>query len=492
MRGLEALGQADVVVYDMLANRDLLRHTRPGAECIAVGQREGGGRDQQRINEMLLEHARRGCRVVRLKGGDPYLFGRGAEEMAYLGLHGIECEVIAGVTAGIAAPMAAGISLTRRDLASTVTFLTGHENAEKCAPSVDYPALAAMIRSGGTACLYMGMGRLDAIAKRLVECGLDAGTPAAAIQWGHTPRQRSVRAALGTIAARVVQKGLGPPSIVVIGAVCGVDEPSMMFYVRRALFGRCVLVTRTRSQASLLVRILADLGAEVIEAPTIEIAPPPDLAPVDKAIAEIDRFDWILLTSPNAVEGLARRLDHLERDSRHLASVRIGALGDATAEALRGRLGLRADLVPEQFVAEALADAIIARREASGRKFLWLRADIARATLRDRLVEAGGYVLDHSVYVTRPAGSLPQRALAAVRERRLDWITFTSSSTAKYLVELLGAEAELIQNVKTASIGPITSRTMRGLGMEPTVEASPSSMEGLVEAMMRCEGESRG
>lgn len=478
------LARADVVICDGLADPRLLEHAPAAAERIAVGCRSGpAGLRQDQINQLMLDHARRGRFVVRLKGGDPYLFGRGAEEVSFLAARGIPCEVVPGVTAGIAAPMAAGIPMTRRDVASTVTFVTGHEDPEKEAAAVDYGALAALIGRGGSACFYMGARRAGRIVQALQGHGLRPDTPVAIVQWGFTPRQLSLRTTIAAAADAVERSGLGSPAILVIGAVAGLREPGLDFYTGRALFGARVVVTRTRQQASALSAMLADLGADVMEAPTIELAPPADWGPVDAAIRDLGTYDWLVLTSVNGVEGLAGRLAALGLDARHLASIQVAAIGDATAAALSARLGIRADLLPERFVAESLAEALLGRDAVRGRRFLMLRADIARPALRQMLREGGAEVDDPAIYEThRPAG-LPAEVLQALRQRRVDWVTFTSSSTATNFVDLLGEEAGLLRDVKRASIGPVTSQTLRRLGFDVTVEATTSNMGGLVEAM---------
>ena len=484
MRGLELLRRADVVVFDALANPLLLRETRPDTECIPVRPRDMAEKmSQQQINELLVRKALDGKFVVRLKGGDPYLFGRGAEEAAYIGSRGIACEVVPGVTAGIAVPMAAGIPMTRRDVASTVTFVTGHEDPSKEQPGVDYRAVADLIRCGGSACFYMAAERTGAIAERLQCHGLNPDTPVAAVQWGFTPRQLSIRTTLGAVTGDFERAGLGPPMIMVIGPVAAVEEPGLDFYTNRPLFGRRIIITRTRHQASDLRRLLSEFGAEVLEAPTIELVEPADMGPVDKAIRELDRFDWLVLTSVNGVEALADRMDGLGLDGRHLSGVLVAAIGDATEAALKERLALRADLVPPDYVSESLAEQLI-RRGVSGKSILMCRADIARPQLRVMLGQAGAAVTDLAIYESRLTESLDEEVLAALRDADVDWITFTSSSTVKNMVELLGPERELLRGVRIASIGPITSDTVRELGFKVAAEARPSNLQGLVEAIV--------
>jgi uroporphyrinogen III methyltransferase/synthase len=411
------------------------------------------------------------------------MFGRGGEEAAFLGRHGIACQVVPGVTAGLAAPMAAGIPITRRDLSSTVTLITGHEDPAKDEPAVDYRALAALIQRGGTLCIYMGMNRLDAIARQLQQHGAEPTTAAAIVQWGFTPRQRSVRSTLGDVGALAKETGFDAPAIVLIGAVAAVEEPGLDFYTNRPLFGRRIVITRTRSQASQLHSMLARRGALVLEAPTIELVAPADFSAIDEAITNIARFDWLILTSVNGAEALARRLAHLQLDSRHLAPLRVAVIGDATEAAVREHLGIQPDLVPPSYVAESLGQTLIDREAPAGKSILMLRADIARPTLGRMLTDAGAHVTDLPIYISRQPSALPDDVLAALRAGSVDWITFTSSSTARNMVQMLGPQRNLLAGVRTASIGPITSETMRQLDLPVTVEADPSNLDGLIAAI---------
>lgn len=482
--GLERLRAADVVIHDALANPQLLDEAPPHAERLDVGKRARAHKlTQDQINALLVEKAQQGGRVVRLKGGDPYLFGRGAEEAAYLAQHGVAVEVIPGITAGIAAPMTAGIPVTHRALASTVTFVTGHEDPTKSETAIDYRALAVLIEKGGTVCFYMGVGRLPEIATALTSAGLDVQTPAAAVQWGTTPRQRTVRDTLAQLPDAVQRAGLGAPAIIVVGPVAALTEPGLDFFTQRPLFGQTVLITRTRQQASELRRQLETLGAEVLEAPTIELVPPQTWDEVDAALRDVQQYDWLVLTSANGVAAVHHRLEALGLDARHFAGLKLAAIGDATAHALREKLGIQADLVPTRFVAESLADEMIAQQNIKGKRILLLRADIARPALPQRLGDAGADVTELIAYRTKLAAALPEAALSALRERRVNWITFTSASTARNLATLLGDERDLVDEAQIASIGPITSETVRELGFEVTVEAQSSNIAGLVAAL---------
>lgn len=484
-RGVELLGRADVVVYDALANPALLSHARPDAQQIYVGKRAAAHTlTQQGINELLEEKAKEGLMVVRLKGGDPYLFGRGAEELVHLARQGVPCEVVPGVTSGIAAPAMGGIPVTHRSIASTVTFVTGHERPDKEESAIDYRALALLLKSGGTVCFYMGVGRLEAIAAALCGHGLSPQTPVGIVQWGTLPRQRSLRTTLATAEADVVNAGLGPPAIIVVGQVAAIQEPGLDFFTRRPLFGQRILVTRTRQQASDLTRRLAEQGAQVIEAPTIQLLPPDNWDQVDDAIRNAGRYHWVVLTSPNGVDAIARRLETLALDGRQFAGVKIAAIGEATAQALQQRLGLRADLVPTRYVAESLAAELIAGHDVRNQSILLLTADIARPALPQLLNQAGARVQEITAYQTGLADGLPDEVVAMLENRQLDWVTFTSSSTATNLVQLLADRRSLLRHVRIASIGPITSQTVRDLGFEVVVEAQTSTVPGFVDAIV--------
>ena len=500
--GMDRLRAAGVVVFDALANPRLLAEARPDARLVDVGKRARDHKMRQEdINALLVREAQAGHRVVRLKGGDPYLFGRGAEEAAACARAGVPCEVLPGVTSGLAAPATAGIPVTHRKVASTVTLVTGHEDPTKAATSVDYKGLALLIARGGTACFYMGVGRLPLIAEQLAAEGLAPGTPAAVVQWGTTPAQRSCRAPLNELAARAAAEGVSSPAIVVVGEVAGLDEPGLGFFTDRPLFGRRVLVTRTRQDPSRLASLLLDAGADPVEAPTLRLVAPDDPAPADVALRRLSpeppeppkhpghsghpgRFDALVLTSGNAVDALADRLDALGLDGRVLAGVELCVVGPATAARVWERLRLRADRLPATLTGAGVAADLAAAGAVAGRRFLLYRADIARPDL-PRLLQEGGAaeVAEVVAYESRPVEALPPEALEALRARRIDWLAFTSASTARNLVALLGDEAALLDGVKAASIGPVTSEACRELGLTVAAEAADPSLESLVAAM---------
>jgi uroporphyrinogen III methyltransferase/synthase len=495
VRGRELLESADVVVYDYLSS-PLLLSNAPNAEHIYVGKKAAQhSMTQEQINELLVGLGKQGKRVVRLKGGDPFVFGRGGEECEALHEAGIAFEVVPGITAAIAAPAYAGIPVTHRDFNSSFTFITGHEKEEEykdpdsrarnAAPGssdLDWSSIARL------PCLafYMGVKSLPRICAKLIEHGMAPDMPAATIRWGTTPRQRTVVSTVKDLATEVAKAGLKPPALTIIGRVVSLRD-TLNWFERRPLFGQTVAVTRTRQQASDLSSRLSDLGAAVIEAPTIELAAPADWSAVDGALRSISRYDWVVFTSANGVSFTKQRLQQLGLDARAFGKVKVAAIGDATAAAVSRELFLSVDLCPQSFVAEALADALASGGAVAGKRFLLLRADIARPVLRDRLNRDGGAeVADVAVYETKRAGGLPQPLLDALNAGELAWVTFTSSSTARHFAELLGPDyRERLKAVKLASIGPVTTATLRELGLEPTVQAETFNIDGLVEAMGR-------
>lgn len=492
VRGMQLLEQAEVVVYDYLANPQLLRHC-PQAELIYVGkQASRHSMSQEEINQLLVAKGLEGKRVVRLKGGDPYVFGRGGEEGEALGGAGVRFEVVPGITAAIAGPCYAGIPVTHRDANSSFTLVTGHEK------EADYQDPEARKRTAGQGsdvdwavlaklpCLafYMGVKALPSICRNLLENGMRPDMPAATIQWGTTPRQRTVTGTISDLPQRVAEAGLTPPAITIIGPSVGM-RPTLNWFENRPLFGETVVVTRTRQQASALTQRLEELGARVIEAPTIEIAPPREMGPVDEALRSAGGYDWVIFTSQNGVSFTKQRLLELGLDARAFGGAKLAAIGDVTAAAIGQELCLKVELCPESFVAEALAEALIQRQAVAGRRFLLLRADIARPILAQKLREAGAAeVRDVAVYETRPASALPAVLIEALKERQVSWVTFTSSSTARNFVALLGGDyPQQLAGVKLASIGPVTTATLKELGLSPAVEAEISNIDGLVEKL---------
>jgi len=480
LRGAEALARADVVVYDYLANPALLAHARPGTEQIYAGKQAGRHTlSQDEINALLVERGLAGQRVARLKGGDPFVFGRGGEEALALLEAGVAFEVVPGVTSAVAAPAYAGIPVTHRGLASSLAIVTGHEDPAKDEPALDWAHLATGV---DTLVLLMGIGNLPRIVAELVAHGRPASTPVAVVRWGTLPGQQTVSGTLADIAGRVQEAGLQPPAVTVVGAVAGLRE-RLRWFEDRPLFGQRVLVTRTREQAGALSARLRALGAEAVELPTIRIAPPDDWAPLDAAIAGLPGTDWIVFTSANGVDRFWERLRAARLDARALHGARLAAIGPATAAALEAR-GLLPDHVPEEYVAEAVAAGL---GDVRGRRVLLPRADVARPALADLLREGGAEVLEVAAYRTvRPAidpGTL-RGLLAGVTAA-----TFTSSSTVRNLAAAAqdaGLELPVaLGHALVACIGPITAATAREHGLPVHVVAESYTVDGLVEALVK-------
>lgn len=480
LRAAVRVAQADAVVYDALVSEALLELAPSSAERIYVGKRAGAHKmDQERINDLLVDLARAGKRVARLKGGDPLIFGRGSEEAERLQEAGVPFEVIPGVTAAAGAAAYAGIPLTDRRFTSTLAFVTGHEDPTKEESAVDYAALSKI----GSIVLYMGLRTLPGHTQALIAAGMPADTPAAVVSQATLPGQQVVTCTLADIADRAEAAGVAAPALTLIGQAVSLRS-HMDWFSKLPLFGRTVAVTRTRRQASQLAGQLAALGAQVIEAPTIDLQPG-DPAAIDDALTNLGRYRWLIVTSINGVAALVEAMLKRGLDARALGHLRIGAIGSATAEALQ-RHFLKADVIPDSFTAEDLAEALRQADDFRGRKVLLFRADIARTALSDALQGLGAQCDDCSAYrIVRPA-SLPAELREALEAGRVDWITFTSSSTFENLRALLGVDGDrYLRGTKLASIGPITSQTIRDAGLEPAVEARPYTIEALVEAIVR-------
>ena len=466
-RALELIARADVILYDRLIPAGALDGARDDAELLFVGKGGGGPSvPQERTQELIVERARAGKEVVRLKGGDPFVFGRGGEEAQALRAAGISYEIVPGVTAGVAAPAYAGIPVTQRGLASAVALITGHEDPGK-EGSLDWRALAGF---PGTLVFYMGVGRLEAIASSLIAAGRPSSEPAAVVQEGTLPAQRVVLGTLGSIAEQARERDIRPPAIAVVGSVVALAE-RLSWLPPRALAGRTVAVTRARGQASALARRLEGLGARVVQAAAIRVRPLPG-PPLDPT-----PYDLVCVTSVNGVEGLFERLAAGGRDARALAGARVAAIGAATAAALAER-GITADVVPERAVAEALVQALA---QLPVHRALIARASRARDVLPDALRERGLEVDVLDVYETL-AEPLAEDVLA--RARGADYITFTSASTVRFFLEAADHEARLSPRTRIVSIGPVTSAALRAHGLEPHVEAARHDIEGIVDALL--------
>jgi uroporphyrinogen III methyltransferase/synthase len=475
-RARELIAGADAILYDRLIPAGALADARPDADLRYVGkQPDSRSMPQEEINALLVELARSGKSVARLKGGDPFVFGRGGEEAEALRAAGIDFEVVPGVTAGVAAAAYAGIPVTHRDRASAVAFVTGHEDPGKEGEALDWDALA---RFPGTLVFYMGVARLRLIAERLMDGGRSADEPAAVVERGTLPGQRTVTAALGAIAERAAEAGLGAPAVTVVGPVAAMPA-QLAWLERRPLHGRRVAVTRARAQASGLAARLRELGAEVVEAPAIRIAPRPVSGELARACERIGDYELVCLTSPNGAALLMDALAAAGRDARALAGAEVAAIGPATAEALAAR-GVRADVVPERAVAEELV-AALAGRDVAGRRVLVARAAEARDVLPDTLRDRGAEVDVVALYDT-VAERLPQAELDALAGA--DCVTFTSSSTVRHLLGALGGPDRFPAGAHVISIGPVTSATLREYGLGVDAEAARHNVPGLVDAVL--------
>jgi uroporphyrinogen III methyltransferase/synthase len=466
VRSLELIAAADVIVYDRLIPDTALRGARPDAELLYAGK-EGGGPSisQQDITALLVNHGGAGREVVRLKGGDPFVFGRGGEEAEELRRAGIAYEVVPGITAAVASSAYAGIPVTHRDMASAVAFVTGHEDPDKPESALDWAALA---RFPGTLVVYMGVRRLGAIAAHLIAGGRAPGEPAAMIERGTLPGQRVVTATLETIAQRAADAQIRAPALALFGSVTALRD-ELAWCEARPLHGVTIAVTRARAQASALAARLRALGAQAIEAPAIRIAA------LDGPAPALGDYDLVCLTSPNGVEALFARLSAAGRDARAFANARVAAIGPGTAAALRGH-GVIADVVPERFVAEGLVEALAGLPVT---RALVARAAQARDVLPDALRARGAEVDVLALYET-VAEPLSEADRAAVA--RSDYVTFTSSSTVRFFF-VSGADG-IGPATRLASIGPVTSDTLREYGRPPDVEASSHDIDGLVQALI--------
>ena len=485
LRGKYLLEHAEVVVYDYLANPKLLNYVPKTAEFIYAGKKGGGlhAFTQEGINQLLVEHAKRGKMVVRLKGGDPFIFGRGAEEIEELVAEGIDFEVVPGVTSATAAATYAGIPITHREHTASVAFVTGHEDPTKKFSNISWEKLAT---GAGTIVIYMGIKTLPSITKKLIGFGRSPDTPVAVVRWASTPQQRSVEGTLATITEVVQQADIKPPALVIIGEVVTLRK-TIDWFEKRPLFGKRIVVTRTREQASELVAKLEENGAECLEFATIHIEPVADYRICDQAIEQMRSFSWILFTSLNAVTYFFRRLFHLGFDSRHLAGIKTAAVGKATAEALL-QYGIQTDLIPEKFTGEGLAEALV-QSQVQGCRILLPRAQEAGDLLPETLNDAGAEVTIAPVYRNVP----PQGVKDELRDRLLhgdiDMVTFTSSSTVTNFVSMVGASSpealqQLLSGVTVAAIGPVTAATIRDYGLEVHVLPDQFTINGMVNAIV--------
>jgi uroporphyrinogen III methyltransferase/synthase len=480
IKGRECIESADVIIYDYLANPVLLGYASPEAERIYVGKSRGHhSMPQDEINQLLADKAAAGLKVARLKGGDPYVFGRGGEEATVLHQRQIPFEVIPGVTAGFAAAAYAGIPLTHRDVTTSLALLTGHERPERKLSSLDWEKLATGL---GTLIFYMGMTNLGTISEKLIEHGRPADTPVAVVQWATLPRQRTLTGRLDEIAEQVAAAKIEPPAVIIIGEVVRYRE-DLRWYDNLPLFGRRFLITRPRAQAASFAALLQAQGAETICIPTIEIAPPDDWQPCDRALRQLSSYAGLILTSANAVDALFGRMTTQNLDLRALAGVEIIAVGPKTAKVIEKR-GLKPDFIPQDYRAEGVVEELVARG-ANGKRYLYPRTEIARSLIPDSLTKAGAEVDTPIVYRTIAAEAKQDMIRHLLDAGELDAICFSSSSTFDNLQTMFGEE---LQQLKKAtdffSIGPLTSQSIRKHGFEVALEPENSTLDDLVAAMV--------
>ena len=480
LKGIECLQRADVVIYDLLINVKLLEHCPAHAKKIYGGKMIGEQEQRQaEIDDLMIRHARAGKTVVRLKGGDPFIFGRGGEEALTLVEAGIDFEVVPGITSAIAAPAYAGIPLTHRNYSSSVAFVTGHSAALKADSVIRWEQLATGV---DTLVILMGVGHLREIAKRLIQHGRSPETPISLIHWGTTPQQKTLEGTLTDITEKAKAVNFRNPAAIVVGDV-NVLRRQLGWFDQKPLFGRRIIVTRARSQASVFAECLESYGAEIIQFPTIETEPIPDNAALDRAIAQLSTYNWVIFTSVNAVEYFYRYLRENGKDTRSLGDARICAVGQKTVAAL-DQIGIRADYVPSQYRGTVLAAEL---EDVDGQKILLPRASIAADDLPNGLRDRGAIVDTIPIYETVKAGAEGREVLEAdLHNGRIDMVTFTSSSTVTNFLEMFGLHpsAALLNQVHIAVIGPSTEATAKAHGLTVDIVAKQASVESLAEEIV--------
>jgi uroporphyrinogen III methyltransferase/synthase len=480
LRGAELLRRADTVIYDLLVNPTLLRLAPAGAELISRGKRADV--PQEKINALLIEKARGGKTVVRLKGGDPYIFGRGGEEAAALAEAGIDFEVVPGVSSIVAAPNYAGIPLTHREHCSSFTVFTGHEDPEEGPVDLMYEQIAKI---PGTKVALMGTAKLDEWAKTLVKHGVPAETPTAIVQWGTRGKQKSAAGTLATIAGLAKEKKMSPPALVILGGVVRM-RGQLNWFEKRPLFGKRMVVTRAREQAAEFSQKLAGLGADVLEIPMIKQTQAENKQDIVDAMLSLNSYDWLVFTSANGVTAFFNLFFKHFRDLRDLGGAKIAAVGPATAEKLRA-MHLQVDAVPEEAVGKKIAEALAKHSSIENCKICLLRAGEADGDLLQALEEFGAITDDIAVYNTVAETEHASGVVEDFLERGADWVTFTSGSTVRFFHERFNLPKLLKQfpQMKLASIGPETSKAIRALGLEPKIEAKAHTSEGLIAELTR-------
>ena len=477
LRGIQCIAEADVVVYDYLANEEFLSRAGKDARMIYVGKKGGDHTlPQGEINQVLVDEARKGNVVARLKGGDPFIFGRGGEEVEVLREAGIAFEVIPGVTSAIAVPAFAGIPLTHRGYTSTVAFVTGHEDPTKEKSDIDWAKLSGI----GTLVFLMGVKNLASIARNLVAGGKSPETPSALIRWGTTPDQETLTGTLADIAAKAKKRGFSPPSILVVGEVVSL-RTRLGWFETKPLFGRGVVITRPEEQAAEFARLLSAEGARVILFPTIRIVPPASWEDVDRALGNLESYQWIIFTSANGVKHFFRRLRETGRDVRDLKGIRICTIGPATAAAVEG-MGIRVDIVPGEYISEGIVKAF-RDVDLEGKRVLLPRAQEARDVIPEGLSKLGASVDAVTVYRTVRSGSRKEELRTLLDAGKVDVITFTSPSTVNNFREIMGGAA-LPETVRVACIGPVTAAAAKKNGFAVDIFQEEFTIPGMVESLV--------
>ena len=475
VRGVECIQRADVIVYDYLSNPALLRHARSDAEIIYAGKQASNHTlTQDEINALLVERGKAGKIVTRLKGGDPFVFGRGGEEAEELHKAGIPFEVVPGISSSIAAPSYAGIPVTHRAVATAFMVITGHEDPTKRESQVNWKNVAEFF---GTRVILMGVERIGVIAGELMKYGAAPDLPVAMVRWGTTGQQETITGTLATI--EKVAANFKPPAVTIVGDVVR-QRDVLNWFEKRPLFGKRIVVTRSREQASELVRQLTELGADVLEIPTIKITPPKNLAPLREAVTAMGEYDWVVFTSPNGVDALFRTYFEVHKDLREFGPVRIAAIGKATADKV-AEYHLEVDFIPKEFTTEALLQEFKKEVDCENVHFLLPRADIADGRLARGIEDLGGIVDDLDAYATVPESEDRSGHRARLLAEGADIVTFTSSSTVTNFCKLVDAKA---LRTKFVSIGPVTTKTAKELGLEIATEAKVHTIPGLVEAIL--------
>lgn len=479
-KGLRCIESADVLIYDYLAANAFLKHAASHCECIYVGKKGGDHTlSQDGINQLIIEKARTGKIVTRLKGGDPFIFGRGGEEAEVLAMAGIPFEVVPGVTSAIAGPAYAGIPLTHRQFTSTLAFVTGHEDPTKDQSSIDWEALA---RGIGTLVFLMGVKNLPHIVTRLCQHGRAADTPVALVRWGTTSRHQTVTGTLENIVERAQKAGMKAPALIVVGRVVTLRD-TLQWFEKKPLLGKRIVVTRARAQASEAIQQLTSLGADCIECPTIEVVPPESWQPLDDAIARLKQYQWLVFTSVNGVRFFFERLAIQGLDTRALGHVRTAAIGPATAQCMR-QYGLNTDILPSTYQAESIVEAF-SEVALKDQKVLLPRAKEARVILPEELQRMGAHVDEVAAYQTVQSTQGSEQLIRDLGAKTIDMVTFTSSSTVRNFKALLPKNAmPLMEGVAVACIGPITAETAKELGFEADLVAEEFTIPGLCHAII--------